>query len=277
VNADSPAAEPPAAASATAVIELIEATVVAGGAGQTVLVEGIDCRIAAGEYWVIGGPPGSGKSSLLATMAGLCRPSKGTLRLFGRDTASFDDGEFLAARLRIGLVFENGGRVFNQLTVRENIALPLRYHQEQRPAATEERVKEILEATNLGPLADRLPGQITHPWRQRVGLARALALHPEVLLLDNPLAGLGPQDSRWWTGFLARLSAGQDVMGRRSATVVIATHDLRPWSRKGKQFALLKEGCWLPVGGQTELAGSDEPLLRELLAAESGVTPAVAS
>ena len=269
MNADTPTPEPPDAAPATAVIEVIGASVGAGAAGGNALVEGIDCCIAAGDYWVVGGPPGSGKSSLLATMAGLFRPLKGRLRFFGRDSAGLDDDEFLTVRLRIGLVFENGGRVFNHLTVRENIALPLRYHQDLRGDATEGRVQAVLEATGLGPLSDRLPGEIKHPWRQRVGLARALALGPEVLLLDNPLSGLGPQDSRWWTAFLDRLSAGHEVLGRRPATLVIATHDLRPWAAKGKQFALLKQGCWLALGGPAELADSDELLLRELL--EPGV------
>ncbi len=260
----------------TPVIEMVDVSIGAAGVVETVSAEGIHCHIAPGDYWVIGGPPGSGKSDLLATMAGLYRPLKGTLRLFGNDIAHLDEDAFLTARLRIGLVFGNGGQLFYHLTVAGNIALPLRYHHDRQRAATEERVQTILEATGLAPLADCTPDQIKHGWRQRVGLARALALGPEALLLDNPLAGLGPQESRWWLEFLARLSAGNEILGGRPATVVVATHDLRAWSHKGKHFALLKEGRWLPLGGQTELAGSDEPLLRELLA-ESGVTPSVAS
>jgi phospholipid/cholesterol/gamma-HCH transport system ATP-binding protein len=251
---------------------MIDVSVGAAGAVETVSAEGIHCHIAPGDYWVIGGPPGSGKSDLLATMAGLYRPLKGTLRLFGNDIARLGEDALLRARLRIGLVFGNGGQLFNHLTVAGNIALPLRYHHDRQRAVMEERVQTILEATGLAPWSDCTPGEIKHGWRQRVGLARALALSPEVLLLDNPLAGLGPQESRWWLEFLAQISAGDKVLGGRPATLVIASHDLRPWFAQGKQFALLRHKRWLPVGGRAELADSQEPLLRELLAADYGAS-----
>jgi ABC-type transporter Mla maintaining outer membrane lipid asymmetry ATPase subunit MlaF len=267
VNAPGPKEESPAR-SAAAVIEMIGVSIGTAGALESAAVEGIDWAIARGDYWVIGGPPASGKSDLLATLAGLYRPLKGTLRFFGRDVATMDEDAFLVARLRIGLVFENGGRLFNHLTVAENIALPLRYHDDQDTTGAEERVGRILEATGLAPLTMRRPVEIKHAWRQRVGLARALALAPEVLLFDNPLAGLGPQESRWWREFLAQLAAGHEVLRGRPATLVIASHDLRPWADQGRQFALLRPKRWVRIGGREELAGSAEPLLGELLAAE---------
>jgi ABC-type transporter Mla maintaining outer membrane lipid asymmetry ATPase subunit MlaF len=235
---------------------------------EAVSVEGVDWSISAGDYWVIGGPPGSGKSNLLATMAGLYRPLRGTLRLFGRDVAELAEDEFLATRRRIGLVFENGGRLFNHLTIAENISLPLRYHHDKRTADTDGRVAEILEEMGLAPFADCTPGMIKHSWRQRAGLARALAMQPDVLLLDNPLAGLGPQESRWWREFLTGLPLGRGGVEGRPVALVIACHDLRPWTGEGKQFALLKQNRWVPVGGRAELGCCEEPLLRELLAAD---------
>ena len=175
----------------------------------------------------------------------------------------------MAVRLRIGLVFEGGGRLFNQLSVAENVALPLRYHRGQ-PAETGERVKAILDATGLNPWAESTAGRINLARRQRVALARALAIGPEVLLLDNPLGGPGLQEARWWRDFLAQLACGHDVLDGRPLTLVIACHDLRPWADQGKQFAVLKQKRWLAVGGRADLTCGDEPLLHELLATEFG-------
>ena len=253
------------------VIELVNVSVGAGGRPVPAALEGINWRISAGDYWVVGGLPGSGKSDLLATLAGLYRPLAGTLKLFGSDVAELSEDDFMAARLRIGLVFESGGRLFNQLSVAENVALPLRYHRNQTGVEAGERVKAILDATGLNPWAESTAGRINLARRQRVALARALAMSPEALLLDNPLIGPGLQEARWWRDFLAQLAGGHELLRGCPATLVVACHDLRPWADQGKQFALLKQRRWLAVGGRAELTCGDEPLLQELLATEFGL------
>jgi len=253
------------------VIELANVSVAAGGRLDSASLEGIHWRISAGDYWVIGGLPGSGKSDLLATLAGLYRPLCGTLQLFGSDVAALSEKDFVAARLRIGLVFEGGGRLFNQLSLAENVALPLRYHRGQTGVEAGERVKAILDATGLSPWAQSTAGRINQARRQRVALARALAMSPDVLLLDNPLGGPGLQETRWWRDFLAQLAGGHDLLGGRPVTLVLACHDLRPWVDQGKQFALLKQNRWLAVGGRADLTCGDEPLLHELLPREFDV------
>ncbi len=253
------------------VIELVNVSVGAGGRPVPAALEGINWRISAGDYWVVGGLPGSGKSDLLATLAGLYRPLAGTLKLFGSPVAELSEDDFMAARLRIGLVFEGGGRLFNQLSVAENVALPLRYHRSQPGVETGERVKAILDATELTPWAKSTAGRINLARRQRVALARALAMSPEALLLDNPLIGPGLQEARWWRDFLAQLAGGHELLRGHPVTLVVACHDLRPWADQGKQFALLKQRRWLAVGGRAELTCGDEPLLQELLATEFGL------
>lgn len=258
-------------APATERVPVIEAEALAIGMAQSpdaIVVERIDARIGAGDYWVVGGPAGSGKSDLLATMAGMQRPARGRLRFFGTNVNEAGDEELLQARRRIGLVFENGGRLFNHLTVAENVALPLRYHCNLSADETQETVEEMLSFTGLTSLAHLTPGRIKLPARQRIALARALALKPEVLLLDNPLAGLGPQETGWWLEFLARLSRGGEWAEGKPVSLVVTCHDLRPWTEQARQFALLKRKQWLFVGGRAELACSGEPLLRELLAAD---------
>ena len=260
-----------AAGAAGPVIELADVSVGAGGRPDSATLEAITWRISPGDYWVVGGLPGSGKSDLLATLAGLYRPLCGRLKLFGGDVAGLSEDDFLRARLRIGLVFEGGGRLFNQLSVAENVALPLRYHRSQAGFGVGERVKAILDATGLTPWAESAAGRINRARRQRVALARALALGPEVLLLDNPLGGEAFQEARWWRDFLALLAAGHELLHDRPVTLVVTCHDLRPWVDQGTQFALLKQKRWLAIGGRADLTCRDEPLLNELMATEFGV------
>lgn len=242
---------------------MINVTVASAQSSGRCPVEGIDWRVAAGDYWVVGGLPGSGKSDLLATAAGLQRPLSGTLRLFGDDLSKLNEDELLAERLRIGLVFENGGRLFSHLTMAENIALPLRYHSNGSDDEVQQCVKAILALTGLTDEAERLPAQTTRAWRQRGGLARALALQPEILLLDNPLGNLDLRHTRWWLDFLARLGTGHEFMNGKAVTLIITTEDPRPWLEQGRQFALLKNRTWLPLGNRAELAADTGPLLRE--------------
>ena len=231
--------------------------------------EAIDWCVAAGDYWVIGGLPAAGKSDLLALAAGLQRPAQGQFFLFGQETDQMGEEEFLRERMRVGLVFADGGRLFNQFTVAENVALPLCYHHNCPVAEVLEPVQAILELTGLTPLAHNTPGVIGRSMRQRTGLARALALKPELLLLDDPVAGLDLRQTRWWLELLASLSDGHPLMEGKKITLAVTAGDLRPWVEAGRQFALLKQNRFLPLGGKVEMDVSTEPLLRELLATEA--------
>jgi len=250
------------------VIELLDAAISSPHAPETAEIEGINWRVRLDDHWVVGARPGSGKSGLLAVAAGLQRPARGTHRLFGRETSTLSDHDQAQERLRIGIVFEGGGRLFSHLTVAENIALPLRYHRDWPDDQVQERVAAVLELTGIAHLAEHRPARVVRALQPRVGLARALALNPEALLLDNPLAGLDPRQARWWLDFLAGLAAGHGFFERRRMTLVVVTDDLRPWMGQGRQFALLKDHRWLPLGGREAAAACTEPLLRELLAAE---------
>ncbi|MGH7994571.1 MAG: ATP-binding cassette domain-containing protein, partial [Limisphaerales bacterium] len=167
------------------------------------VVEEVNWSAAAGEFWVIAGQQQSGKSDFLMMTAGLMMPVQGSYKLFGTDTQSFGGAE-LAGRLRVGFVFE-GGQLFNQMTIRENVALPFQYHRDLPSAAAAAEVQTLLELMELTPLADITPPNISDNWRQRAALARALILKPEMLLLDNPLGRLGGRHLQWWLRFLDRL------------------------------------------------------------------------
>jgi ABC-type transporter Mla maintaining outer membrane lipid asymmetry ATPase subunit MlaF len=189
---------------------------------------------------------------------------KGECKLFGTDTRTFGEAK-LAERLHVGLVFA-GGQLFNQLTIRENVALPLQYHHDLTPAAAAEAAETLLEQLELTPLADLAPSNVSDNWRQRVALARALILKPKVLLLDDPLAGLGVRHLHWWLRFLDQLSRGHDWCGGRPMTVVATTDDLRPWRNPDRKFALLRDKKFFPLGGWNDVESANDPVVKELLA-----------
>jgi ABC-type transporter Mla maintaining outer membrane lipid asymmetry ATPase subunit MlaF len=173
--------------------------------------------------------------------------------------------QFLAGLLRIGLVFD-GGRLFRHLTIEENIALPLRYHRELARGDLDKTVKSIEELTGLSPYAGQFPGRLGRAWQKRAGLARALVLQPEVLLLDNPLGGLDWRHVQWWLDVLDQLSAGRGFFEGRPVTLVAAAEDLRPWRSRPAHFAVLQKGRFCPLGHHPQLGGLTHPLVSELLA-----------
>ena len=228
------------------------------------VVEEVNWSVAAGEFWVIAGQQHSGKSDFLMMTAGLMTPVKGSCKLFGMETRSFGEAE-LAERLRVGFVFE-GGQLFNHLTIRENVALPLQYHRDLPSAAAAQEAQTLLELMELTPLADITPPNISDNWLQRAALARALILKPEVLLLDNPLGRLGGRHLHWWLRFLDRLWRGHEWCGGRPMTLVATTDDLRPWRSAQRKFALLRDKKFFPLGSWNEVESASDPVVKELLA-----------
>ena len=197
-------------------------------------------------------------------------PVEGSCRLFGRDTRTFGEAE-LAERLRVGLVFE-GGQLFNHLTLRENVALPLQYHRNLSAAAAAAEIQPLLELMELTPLADITPANVSGNWLQRAALARALVLQPELLLLDNPLGRLDVRHQQWWLRFLDRLWRGHDWLGSRPLTLVATTDDLRPWQNAQLKFGLLHDKEFSPRGSWDDLEASNDPVVKELQAVPIGET-----
>ena len=229
-----------------------------------VMLEGVNWTVAKGEFWAVAGLLRSGKSDLMALAAGIVRPVAGSYRVFGEELVSGFEHERLAMRMRLGLVFD-GGQLLHHLTLSENIALPLLYHGRESGLELEARLRALEQLTGLEPWIDRFPGQVTRNWQQRIGLARALALRPEVLFLDSPLTGLDPRDCGWWTETVSGLAAGHPILDGRPLTVVVTGDNLHPWVGRATQFALLKDRQFIALGTRADLAGHTEPLLQELL------------
>ena len=244
-------------------IEMRGVNVIAMRDASFTVVEDVNWSVAAGEFWVVAGQEHSGKSDLLMLAAGLMSPAGGSYKLFGSDTNDFGEAE-LAERLRVGFIFQ-GGQLFNQLTIAENIALPLQYQKNYPAAAATREAQALLELMELTPLADVTPANVTANWRQRAALARALILKPEILLLDNPLAGLGARHLQWWLRFLDQLSRGHEPFGG-PMTIVATADDLRPWEGARRKYALLRDKKFVPLGGWNEVETATDPVVKELLA-----------
>ena len=159
--------------------------------------------------------------------------------------------------------------MFNHLTIGENVALPLQYHQNPTPDAAAREVQLLLELMELTPLADVTPSSVAANWRQRAALARALILKPEVLLLDNPLSGLGGRHLQWWVRLLDQLWRGHEWSGGRPMTMVMTTDDLSRlagWQNANRKYALLHDKKLIPLGSWNAVEAADDPVVKELLA-----------
>lgn len=240
---------------------------------SVVVLEQVNWTVDVGDFWAVAGLLRSGKSDLLALAAGISRPSRGVHHLFGQELIAGFEHERLALRLRVGLVFD-GGQLLHHLTLEENIALPLLYHRGVSPEISA-RIQALMELTGLEPWAGSTPGAVNRNWQQRIGLARALALKPDVLLLDNPLTGLDPRDVGWWLDTLDTLAAGHPIVDGKPLTLVVTGDDLRPWRHRARQFAVLKNQQFIPLGQRADLDGHREPLLQELLPSESRSLPRI--
>ena len=252
-------------ASAEPCLVFREVTVPLAMAPGVPALEGVNWSVLPGEFWVIAGLHGSGKTDLLHCAAGLTAPLAGAGRLFGQALPLHGDAD-AATRLRLGLVFD-GGNLLHSLSLAANIALPLRYHENLTEAEAAPRVQPLLAALELNSSSDRAPDAVSRNWRRRAGLARALVLQPEILLLDNPLTGLDARQSAWWLATLHRLARGDASLTPHPLTLVATAESFRPWRGLGTRFALVHERQFTELGAWRDVAQSAHPVARELLAA----------
>jgi ABC-type transporter Mla maintaining outer membrane lipid asymmetry ATPase subunit MlaF len=235
---------------------------------HAVVAEEVNWEVRRGDYWAVAGLQGSGKSDFLMMTAGLMPPRKGVYTFQGENMPIFEPDR-LERRLKLGIVFD-GGQLLNHLTIGENVALPLRYHQNLAGPEAARQALPWLEALDLTGHTDSTPSTVGRNWQKRAGLARALVLKPEVLLVDNPLGGSDPRHAAWWLGFLSSLSRGHPLLDLQPLTLIVAVPDLRAWQARARQFALLSERRFLPLGSWEQVAAASDSLVREMLAPSAG-------
>jgi phospholipid/cholesterol/gamma-HCH transport system ATP-binding protein len=239
----------------------IEAQGLATLAGTRVLHRDLALRVRRGEVLALVGGSGSGKTVLLRTLSLLQAPEAGQLTVLGADAATLDAAGLRALRRRIGILFQHGA-LFTGLSVLDNICLPLAEYTALDPASRRELAMLRVGLAGLpAEAAHKFPGELSGGMIKRAALARALALDPELLFLDEPSAGLDPVTSAGLDDLLAGL---RELMG---LTVVMVTHDLDSIARVSDRVAFLGRGALLAVAPVAELAASDEPEIRAYFAA----------
>jgi phospholipid/cholesterol/gamma-HCH transport system ATP-binding protein len=239
----------------TAAIETRDLTVVFGGRA---VLDRVSIRIRRGEIYAVMGPSGCGKTTLLKCLTGLLDPSGGAVLVEGRDLASLGDGEREALRLATGMVFQ-GGALLNSITLRENVALPVRAHRSLPADLVDEAVRMRLAQVGLLEAADRMPSELSGGMRKRAGIARALALEPRLLFFDEPTSGLDPVTSDGMDNLVLEL---REALG---CTMVVVTHDL-PSARKIADRVVVLSGGRALVEGRWEVVdASPDPAVRDFL------------
>jgi phospholipid/cholesterol/gamma-HCH transport system ATP-binding protein len=236
---------------------VVEVSKVSTRFGDHIVHSDLDLEVRRDEIFALIGGSGSGKSTLLREMILLQRPDSGSIRVLGIDLRKLGDGEALALRQRWGVMFQHGG-LFGSLTVNENIGLPLREHSGLDDALIDEIAAWKLAMTGLKPeVGAQYPSELSGGMMKRASLARALALDPELLFLDEPTAGLDPDSAAGVDELVRRL---RDLFG---LTVVMITHDLDLLWQVADRVAVLAEGKVQGIGSMSELSHTDNPAIRQ--------------
>ena len=230
--------------------------------GRQKVLNGIGLTVARGEIVVVLGRSGTGKSVLLKLLIGLQKPDSGSIRIQGQEMTTLQFKELNQVRKKMGFLFQQAA-LYDSLSVEENIAFPLDRHSDLRLAERKERVRALLATVGMEQHGKKLPSQISGGMQKRVGLARALALEPEIMLFDEPTAGLDPITA----GEINQLILGLQV--KRKITSIVVTHDIRGARTVSDRLVLLKEGSIVAEGTFEELKKNQDPFVAQFLSGDS--------
>jgi phospholipid/cholesterol/gamma-HCH transport system ATP-binding protein len=237
---------------------LVELRAVTCGYGERIILEGIDLVVPRGKVVALMGTSGGGKTTVLRLIGRQISPMKGQVLVNGQDMATLDAAGLMAARRRMGMLFQFGA-LFTDLSVFENVAFPLREHTRLPESIIRDLVLMKLNAVGLRGARDLMPSEISGGMSRRVALARAMALDPELMLYDEPFAGLDPISM----GVAARLIRElNDTMG---LTSVLVSHDVEETFLIADHIVLLANGRMVAQGTPAEMRVSDDPLVRQFV------------
>lgn len=225
--------------------------------GELQVLKGVDLEVLKGENVVVLGRSGSGKSVLIKIIAGLLRPDKGAVRVLGREIDRLGVRDLQALRSKIGFSFQSSA-LYDGMNVRANLEFPLvRNRRDLTRKQIDEAVAKVLHDVGLSQTIDQMPSELSGGQRKRIGIARTLILHPEIMLYDEPTAGLDPVTSVEINKLI------NEVRQLYNTTGVIITHDLVCARSTGDRVIMLSDGHFLRQGSFDEVFESADPRIRD--------------
>ncbi len=226
--------------------------------GDNHVLRGVDLDLHKGENIVVLGRSGTGKSVLIKIIAGLLKPDQGTVNVLGQEVPGLGTAELRELRLKIGFCFQNGA-LYDSMTVGENLAFPLKRNDPKMTADQRRRLIDIvLDAVGLSQTINQMPAELSGGQRKRIGIARTLILRPEIMLYDEPTAGLDPITCTEINALI------NEVQKRFKTSSIIITHDLTCARATGDRIAVMKGGQFIREGSFEEVfSDSSDELIRE--------------
>jgi phospholipid/cholesterol/gamma-HCH transport system ATP-binding protein len=225
--------------------------------GDQAVLDGIDFQLESGQVTCVLGRSGTGKSVLLRLMIGIEKPDAGSICLGGQDIATASENELNEARKKVGFLFQQSA-LYDSMTIEENVAFPLRRHTALSRAQRHDRVHELLASVGMDRESAKMPSEISGGMQKRVGLARALALDPALVMFDEPTAGLDPITAAEIAKLIVELR-------QRHITSIVVTHDLHTARTIADRMIVLDKGKILYDGAFEGFNGSENPFIRQLL------------
>ena len=226
--------------------------------GPQNVLDGIDLTVRPGETVALLGRSGTGKSVFLKLLIGLQHPDAGSIRVYGQEIAGLEMDPLNEIRTKVGFLFQQAA-LYDSLTVEENVAFPLIRHTQLSPAERRERTRKLLESVGMEKDLEKMPSEISGGMQKRVGLARALALDPSLLLFDEPTAGPDPITTQEIGELILRLKDEKHI------TCIVVTHDIRGIKNLSDRFVLLHEGKLVIEGKYETLRKSRDPFVVRFL------------
>jgi phospholipid/cholesterol/gamma-HCH transport system ATP-binding protein len=236
--------------------------------GSNVVLDDVSFYVLPGEVLCILGRSGVGKSVSLQHIVGFLKPDKGRIRVAGEDITDYDDEEMQAIRRKVTMVFQNGA-LFDSLSVRENVAFPLRERGELSEGQIQQIVKGLLEMVNVLEMADDLPSELSTGMKRSVAIARALAAQPEAILYDEPTTMVDPLIGRLLGDLILKLKR------QLRLTSIVVTHDMRFAQRLADRVLFLHQGKAHFFGTMEEMKRSQDEVLRQFLDLDQLILPGV--